>query len=78
MSQTSREATDTATNALNWNDQTMQIKDHVFIVTGASSGIGLSTAIALYNRGAKVPYSLAAATRCKNWRSSFGAACLSR
>jgi len=32
----------------------MQIKDHVFIVTGASSGIGLSTAIALSNRGAKV------------------------
>jgi short-subunit dehydrogenase len=32
----------------------MQIKDHVFIVTGASSGIGLSTAIALSGRGAKV------------------------
>lgn len=32
----------------------MQIKDHVFIVTGASSGIGLSTAIALSNRGGKV------------------------
>jgi NAD(P)-dependent dehydrogenase (short-subunit alcohol dehydrogenase family) len=32
----------------------MQIKDHVFIVTGASSGIGLSTAIALGERGAKV------------------------
>jgi short-subunit dehydrogenase len=32
----------------------MQIKDHVFIVTGASSGIGLSTAIALSERGAKV------------------------
>jgi len=32
----------------------MQIKDHVFIVTGASSGIGLSTAIALSDRGAKV------------------------
>jgi NAD(P)-dependent dehydrogenase (short-subunit alcohol dehydrogenase family) len=32
----------------------MQIKDHVFIVTGASSGIGLSTAIALADRGAKV------------------------
>jgi NAD(P)-dependent dehydrogenase (short-subunit alcohol dehydrogenase family) len=25
----------------------MQIKDHVFLVTGASSGIGLSTAVAL-------------------------------
>ncbi|MGB7285069.1 MAG: SDR family oxidoreductase [Candidatus Acidiferrum sp.] len=32
----------------------MQIKDHVFIVTGASSGIGLSTAMALSERGAKV------------------------
>ena len=32
----------------------MQIKDRVFIVTGASSGIGRSTAIALADRGAKV------------------------
>ena len=32
----------------------MELKDHVFIVTGASSGIGLSTAIALSDRGAKV------------------------
>ena len=32
----------------------MQIKDRVFIVTGASSRIGLSTAIALSDRGAKV------------------------
>jgi len=32
----------------------MQIKDHVFIVTGASSGIGLSTAIALFDRGARI------------------------
>jgi short-subunit dehydrogenase len=32
----------------------MQIKDHVFIVTGASSGIGLSTASALAERGARV------------------------
>ena len=32
----------------------MQIKDHVFIVTGASSGIGLSTATALSDRGARV------------------------
>ena len=32
----------------------MQIKGRVFIVTGASSGIGLSTAIALSDRGAKV------------------------
>jgi short-subunit dehydrogenase len=32
----------------------MQIEGHVFIVTGASSGIGLSTAAALSGRGAKV------------------------
>jgi NAD(P)-dependent dehydrogenase (short-subunit alcohol dehydrogenase family) len=32
----------------------MEIKDRVFIVTGASSGIGLATAIALYERGGKV------------------------
>lgn len=32
----------------------MQLKDRVVIVTGASSGIGLSTAIALSDRGAKV------------------------
>jgi len=32
----------------------MQIRDHVFIVTGASSGIGLATAMALSDRGAKV------------------------
>jgi short-subunit dehydrogenase len=32
----------------------MQIKDRIFIVTGASSGIGLSTAIALSERAAKV------------------------
>jgi len=32
----------------------MQIKDRVFIVTGASSGIGLATAVALSERGARV------------------------
>src|SRR3984885_6516161 len=32
----------------------MQIEDHVFIVTGASAGIGLATAVALSGRGAKV------------------------
>ena len=31
----------------------MQIKDSVFVVTGASSGIGLATATALADRGAK-------------------------
>jgi len=35
-------------------ESTMQIADHVFVVTGASSGIGLSTAEALTARGAKV------------------------
>jgi short-subunit dehydrogenase len=35
-------------------ERTMQIKDRVFVVTGASTGIGLSTAIALSARGAKV------------------------
>jgi short-subunit dehydrogenase len=34
--------------------QTVQIKDRVFIVTGASSGIGLATATALSDRSAKV------------------------
>lgn len=54
----------------------MQIKDHVFIVTGASSGIGLSTAIALSGCAArKSPCSLAAPRRCRNWRNSFQAAC---
>ena len=32
----------------------MEINDRVFVVTGASSGIGLSTATALSDRGAKV------------------------
>ena len=31
----------------------MQIEDHVFVVTGASSGIGLATAKALAERGGK-------------------------
>jgi short-subunit dehydrogenase len=35
-------------------DRTMQIKDGVFIVTGASSGIGLATARGLSDGGAKV------------------------
>ena len=33
----------------------MQIEDHVFVVTGASSGIGLATAKALAERGGKAP-----------------------
>ncbi len=56
----------------------MQIKDRVFIVTGASSGIGLSTAIALSERGAKVALLARSTMRCKNWRGSFQAAYLSR
>ena len=40
----------------------MQIKNRVFIVTGASMGIGLSTAKALAERGTKAPCSLAAPT----------------
>ena len=32
----------------------MEIKDRVFMVTGASSGIGLATATALSEQGAKV------------------------
>jgi short-subunit dehydrogenase len=32
----------------------MEVEDKVFIVTGASSGIGLATAVALTERGAKV------------------------
>src|ERR1044072_3658047 len=39
---------------LKQEDRTMQIKDRIFIVTGASSGIGLATAIALSDRGANV------------------------
>src|ERR1700751_5101825 len=35
-------------------DRTMQIEDRVFIVTGASSGIGLATAVALSGHGANV------------------------
>jgi short-subunit dehydrogenase len=39
---------------LKQEDRAMQFNDRVFIVTGASSGIGLSTAHALSDRGAKV------------------------
>jgi short-subunit dehydrogenase len=37
----------------------MQIKNHVFIVTGASSGIGLSTAVALFARSSDALQELA-------------------
>lgn len=37
-----------------WLNHRMQIKDHVFVVTGASQGIGLSTAELLAAQGAKV------------------------
>jgi NAD(P)-dependent dehydrogenase (short-subunit alcohol dehydrogenase family) len=49
----------------------MHIKDHVLLVTGASSGIGLSTAIAADDRDAKVALftrsrnALARSARCR-------------
>src|SRR6185437_16132038 len=43
-----------AENQALWENQRMEIRDHVFIVTGASSGIGRATATALAGRGAKV------------------------
>jgi len=50
----------------------MEIKDHVFIVTGASSGIGLATAMALSDRGAKVAL-LARSTAEAPWQfGSYG------
>lgn len=56
----------------------MQIEDRVFLVTGASSGIGLATAIALSDRGGKVAL-LASQQRCaaKGDGAAFQAACLS-
>jgi NAD(P)-dependent dehydrogenase (short-subunit alcohol dehydrogenase family) len=53
----------------------MQIEDRVFIVTGASSGIGLATATALSGRGAKVACLRAAPMPWKTWRNSYPAAC---
>jgi len=50
----------------------MQIKDRVFIVTGASSGIGLATAIALSDRGAKVALLARRCRRQKGLRPSTG------
>jgi len=49
----------------------MQIEDRVFIVTGASSGIGLATATALSGRGAKV----ALLARSTDARNNYPAAC---
>jgi NADP-dependent 3-hydroxy acid dehydrogenase YdfG len=45
----------------------MQIKDHVFIVTGASTGIGLATAIALSDRGAKVALLARSSDALQQW-----------
>ena len=45
----------------------MQIKDHVFIVTGASSGIGLATAMALSDRGAKVALLARSSDALQEW-----------
>jgi NADP-dependent 3-hydroxy acid dehydrogenase YdfG len=56
----------------------MQIKDRVFIVTGASSGIGLSTAIAMSERGAKVALLARSTDALQELAQSFPAACLSR
>ncbi len=55
----------------------LQIKDRAFIVTGASSGIGLSTAIALSDRGAKVALLARSTDALQSWRESLQAACLS-
>ena len=55
----------------------MQIKDRVFIVTGASSGIGLATAVALSGRGGKVALLARSTDALENWRDSFPAACRS-
>ena len=49
----------------------MQIDNRVFIVTGASSGIGLATATALTDRGAKVAL-LARSTEALEELSGFG------
>jgi short-subunit dehydrogenase len=49
----------------------MQIKDRVFIVTGASSGIGLSTATALAERGGKVALLARSADALKKLAQQF-------
>lgn len=53
----------------------MQIEDRVFIVTGASSGIGLATAIALSDRGAKAALLARSTDALKHWRDNYPAAC---
>jgi len=55
----------------------MQIKDRVFIVTGASSGIGLATAIALSERGAQVALLARSSDALQDWRESCQGACQS-
>ena len=55
----------------------MQIKDSVFIVTGASSGIGLATATALSGRHAQVALFARSTDALKKWGSSSQVACLS-
>ena len=55
----------------------MQIEDHVFIVTGASSGIGLSTATALSERGAKVALLARSGDALQKLAQQLPAACLS-
>jgi NADP-dependent 3-hydroxy acid dehydrogenase YdfG len=52
----------------------MQIEDRVFIVTGASSGIGLATALALSGRGAKVALLARSTDALETWRNNYRAA----
>ena len=51
----------------------MQIQDRVFIVTGASSGIGLATAVALAERGAQVALLARSADALDRLRKMAGA-----
>lgn len=55
----------------------MQIKDRVFIVTGASSGIGLATATVLSERGAKVALLARSTDALQDLAQRLQAACLS-
>jgi NADP-dependent 3-hydroxy acid dehydrogenase YdfG len=49
----------------------MQIEDRVFVVTGASSGIGLATATALSGRGANVAQLARSMMPWKHWRDNY-------